>query len=166
MHRADDAAKANDGKGLHPTEDTMLPAPEADNRKPSDSNELRVLLVEDNLVNRKLAKKILEKLGCIVDTAENGAEGVRMQAATNYDAVFMDCQMPVMDGFEATERIRARGDDQKRVPIIAVTANVLPDDQIRCYQSGMDDIIAKPISPKDFVESLARWCGFRQPGFE
>ena len=140
----------------------MLPAPQhrpLDGRDPDDLTGLRVLLVEDNLVNRKLAKRILEKLGCLVDTAENGAEGVQMHAAGAYDAVFMDCQMPVMDGFEATQRIREQMVQAGRRPIIAVTANVLPDDRARCFASGMDDVIPKPVTPNDFAEALARWCG-------
>jgi CheY-like chemotaxis protein len=122
----------------------------------------RVLVVEDNAVNLRLARTILEKLGCRVDTAENGAEGVQMHADGRYDAVFMDCQMPVMDGFEATARIRA-ADPEQKLPIIAVTANVLPDDQERCYASGMDDIITKPLRPSDFSKALSRWCGYEKP---
>ncbi|HPF70064.1 MAG TPA: response regulator [Candidatus Krumholzibacteria bacterium] len=123
----------------------------------------RVLLVEDNPINMKLAKRLLERLGCRVDTAENGEEGVRMHQAGSYDAIFMDCQMPVMDGFEAARRIREAGGEGPRLPIIAVTANVLPDDQVRCFASGMDDIITKPLQPNVFAEALARWCGYRTP---
>jgi len=120
---------------------------------------LRVLLVEDNLVNSKLARRILERLGCRVDHAVDGSEGVRMQAEGRYDAVFMDCQMPVMDGYEATRRIRARTGPTGRLPIIAVTANTLPADRALCQEVGMDDFIAKPFTPKDFQDALARWCG-------
>ena len=141
----------------------MLPAPACNGHNPLDAKGLHVLLVEDNPVNLKLAQKILEKLGCRVDTAENGEIGVRMFAARNYDAVFMDCQMPVMDGFEATRRIRNQANGQPCPPIIAVTANVLPDDRTRCYQSGMDDMIDKPVHPNDFAEALARWCGYVRP---
>lgn len=143
----------------------MHPAPEIDPTRgqgPEDLTGLRVLLVEDNLVNRKVAKRILEKLGCLVDVAENGAEGVRMHATAAYDAVFMDCQMPVMDGYEATQRIRAQMRGDQHLPIIAVTANVLPDDRMRCMDSGMDDIISKPVHPNDFATALARWCGYAQ----
>lgn len=141
----------------------MLPAPDpnaAHPRDPADASAPWVLLVEDNPVNLKLAKRILEKLGCRVDVAENGAVGVRMCAANRYDAVFMDCQMPVMDGWEATRRIRNQATAEPRAPIIAVTANVLPDDRTRCFQSGMDDVIDKPVHPNDFSEALARWCGY------
>ncbi|MBE0566283.1 MAG: response regulator [Krumholzibacteria bacterium] len=144
----------------------MVPAPETTPTHARDRQELaglRVLLVEDNLVNRKLAKRILEKLGCCVDVAENGAEGVRMHESASYDAVFMDCQMPVMDGYEATTRIRAvraQAPADRHLPIIAVTANVLPGDRIRCMDSGMDDVIAKPVHANDFATALARWCGY------
>jgi len=125
--------------------------------------DLRVLIVEDNQVNGRLARRILEKLGCRVDLAQNGAEGVRMQATGHYDAVFMDCQMPVMDGYEATQRIRARGPRAAQPPIIAVTANTMPSDQARCYAVGMDDFIAKPFSHSDFLSALVRWCGLVVP---
>ena len=144
----------------------MLPAPDRHARhghNTMDTNALYVLLVEDNPVNLKLAKRILEKLGCRVDTAENGAVGVRMCAANRYDVVFMDCQMPVMDGWEATRRIRTQATAEPRAPIIAVTANVLPDDRRRCFQSGMDDVIDKPLRPNDFSDALARWCGHPRP---
>ena len=137
------------------TLDTPLPAAP----QTAPRSDLRVLLVEDNLVNGRLARKILEKLGCAVDLAVNGAEGVRMQAAGRYDAVFMDCQMPVMDGYEATRRIRARTGPTGRLPIIAVTANTLPADRALCQEVGMDDFIAKPFTPKDFHDALVRWCG-------
>ena len=144
----------------------MLPAPDRHSRHGHNSletNVLHVLLVEDNPVNLKLAKRILEKLGCRVDTAENGEVGVQMFAAHRYDAVFMDCQMPVMDGFEAARRIRDQIDGNPGPPIIAVTANVLPDDRVRCYQSGMDAVIDKPVHPNDFAEALTRWCGHVGP---
>ncbi len=144
----------------------MLPAPDRNapqGHNPLDAPVLWVLLVEDNPVNLKLAKRILEKLGCRVDTAENGAIGVRMFATNRYDAVFMDCQMPVMDGFEAARRIRDQVADDQRLPIIAVTANVLPDDRKRCFQSGMDDVIDKPVHPNDFADALTRWCGYAGP---
>jgi len=125
--------------------------------------DLRVLLVEDNHVNGRLARRILEKLGCRVDLAVNGADGVQMQAAGCYDVVFMDCQMPVMDGYEAARRICAQTPPDARPPIIAVTANTLPTDRARCFAVGMDDFIAKPFSPNDFMEALVRWCGLAAP---
>lgn len=104
----------------------------------------RVLVVEDNEINQRIVRRMLEFLGCEVDVAENGAVGLEMFNQSNYAIVFMDCQMPVMDGFEATTAIRS-GSRAKDVPIIAVTANVLPEDRRRCEEVGMDEFLAKPI---------------------
>ncbi len=118
-----------------------------------------VLLVEDNLVNRKLAVLILEKVGCLVDVAINGQEGVDLFRAGNYAAIFMDCQMPVLDGYAATRAIRelekASG---SHIPIIAVTANAMKGDREKCIECGMDDYIAKPLMPNDLHEAVSRWC--------
>jgi len=143
-----------------------MPTPSAlprDEARPAGCGELRVLIVEENEINARLARHILEKLGCAVDLAVNGAEGVRMQAQGRYDAVFMDCQMPVMDGFEAAQRIRAQTAPDAQPPIIAVTANVRPADRDRCLAAGMDDFIAKPFHPNDFLQALTRWCGSPSP---
>ncbi|MCA8973464.1 MAG: PAS domain-containing protein [Planctomycetes bacterium] len=107
---------------------------------------IRVLLVEDNAMNQLVARKMLESFGCRVDVAGNGREGVSMAADFDYDVIFMDCFMPEMDGYAATRAIRDGGSASGReVPIIAVTANVLPEDQQRCYQAGMNGFVAKPI---------------------
>ena len=121
--------------------------------------EISVLLVEDNLVNRKLAVLILEKIGCRVDAALNGEEGVEKFKAGNYVAIFMDCQMPVMDGYEATRAIRElEKADGSHIPIIAVTANAMKGDREKCLECGMDDYIAKPLLPNDLNEAVSRWC--------
>ncbi|MEE8321973.1 MAG: response regulator, partial [Gammaproteobacteria bacterium] len=119
---------------------------------------LRVLLVEDNIVNQKVAKKQLEKSGCRVDVAANGKEGVEMQRQFPYDIVFMDCQMPVMDGFEATETMREseKGSDKHQV-IIAMTANAMAGDREKCLQAGMDDYLTKPVKPQELSDSLEKW---------
>ena len=120
---------------------------------------LRVLLVEDNAVNRKLACAVLAKNGCEVTTAENGAEAVeRIRAAAEpFDLVLMDCQMPVMDGFAATAAIRNLQGDARRVPIVAMTALALSGDRERCYAAGMDDYLAKPFEIDDIARMLSRW---------
>lgn len=106
----------------------------------------RVLLVEDNTINQKVGKRMLENLGCTVDVASNGAEALTSWGAHHYDAVFMDCDMPVMNGFDATREIRRHeADTARRTPIVALTANALPSDRERCLASGMDDFIAKPV---------------------
>lgn len=128
-----------------------------------DSQDLpaRVLVVDDNRVNRKVLRKMLERLNWSVDEAENGREAVTRAENIAYAAVFMDCEMPVMDGFEATRRIRsAVGDD---MPVIAVTAYVTEKDRKRCFAAGMNDFLAKPLSPNNISESLNRWIGRCEP---
>ncbi len=121
--------------------------------------DISVLLVEDNFVNRKLAVLILEKVGCRVDVALNGEEGVDKFKSGNYVAIFMDCQMPVMDGYEATRAIRdLEKADGSHIPIIAVTANAMKGDREKCLECGMDDYIAKPLLPNDLHDAVSRWC--------
>jgi len=115
-----------------------------------------LLLVEDNAVNRELVLEILDNAGVSADVALNGAEALEMVGRADYDGVLMDCQMPVMDGFEATRKIRA--DKRFRdLPIIAMTANALTGDRGKCIESGMNDHIAKPINVDHFFSTLARW---------
>ena len=111
---------------------------------------LRVLVVEDNLVNQMIASKMLEKLGCQVDVAANGQEAVDMLEMLPYHVVFMDCQMPEMDGFEATLVIRRKEESSgEHVPIIAMTANAMASDRERCLEAGMDDYLSKPVQLAD-----------------
>ncbi|MDA7560108.1 response regulator, partial [bacterium] len=122
----------------------------------------RVLLVEDNAVNQKLAGKILERMGCSVDTATNGKEAVSMFADLSYNMIFMDCQMPEMDGYEATRKIRnietaGNSSNEKQVPIIAITANAMRGDREKCLEEGMDDYIAKPVDARQIGRALERW---------
>jgi sensor domain CHASE-containing protein/CheY-like chemotaxis protein len=123
----------------------------------------RVLLVEDDQVNRTIAAFLLQDLGHHVDLAEDGLQAVAMAAATRYDLILMDVQMPRMDGLEATRRIRAAGggDGEPHVPIIAITANAFDQDRQACLDAGMDDFVAKPIEPEALRERLRHWLQAR-----
>jgi PAS domain S-box-containing protein len=129
-------------------------------QEPSSVSGIDVLLVEDNLVNQKLARTWLNRWGIHCTVAENGAIALERLSERRFDLVLMDCQMPVMDGFEASARIRALDDpDMRAIPIIAMTANAMAGDRERCLAAGMDDYISKPISTtylKEAIERLAR----------
>jgi signal transduction histidine kinase/CheY-like chemotaxis protein len=117
----------------------------------------RILVVEDNVVNQRMAMMMLEKLGCRVDVAANGLEAVEMVERLKYDLVFMDCQMPEMDGYEATAEIRRREDASKHTLIIAMTAHTMQGDREKCLKAGMDDYIAKPIKKESLFEMMEKW---------
>jgi CheY-like chemotaxis protein len=119
---------------------------------------VHVLLVEDNLVNQKVAEIILERLGCKVDVARNGFEAIRKAEASHYDLVFMDCHMPEMDGYEATLEIREREGRSKHTPIVAITALAMESDRERCLEVGMDDCIVKPIKKEVVFEMIKKFC--------
>jgi signal transduction histidine kinase/DNA-binding response OmpR family regulator/HPt (histidine-containing phosphotransfer) domain-containing protein len=116
----------------------------------------RVLLVEDNELNREVATGLLQDARLVIDTAENGQVAVQMVAEHNYDLVLMDMQMPVMDGLAATRAIRLKPEFQS-LPIIAMTANVMESDRDRCNEAGMNDHLAKPIDPQALFAALLRW---------
>ncbi|HPV81852.1 MAG TPA: PAS domain S-box protein [Nitrospira sp.] len=123
----------------------------------------RLLLAEDNPVNQKVACKMLEKLGYRVDVASNGQEAVSAHERMRYPLIFMDCQMPEVDGFEATALIRKMEGKSAHTPIVAMTANAMQGDRERCLAAGMDDYVAKPIRPKDLQAMLDTWLGNRIP---
>jgi two-component system sensor histidine kinase/response regulator len=118
----------------------------------------RVLLVEDNAVNQRVAARMLEKLGCRVDLAGNGREGVAMARELPYDLVLMDCQMPEMDGYEATRALRAAPGPGPRLPIVAMTADAVTGAREHCLEAGMDDYTTKPISLESLRRVLDRWA--------
>jgi signal transduction histidine kinase len=129
---------------------------------PLGSSSARILVVEDNIVNQQVAVAMLTHLGCSVDVAADGQQAIEAQQRTTYDLIFMDCQMPLMDGFSATSAIRENEARQTengnaRVPIVAMTANALPDDRERCLAAGMDDYIAKPFRRQQLQDMLGRW---------
>ena len=120
---------------------------------------LNLLVVEDNRINQKVAQRILDRLGHSVILASSGQEALDTVFAQDFDIVLMDCQMPIMDGFEATRRIRAseRESGSPRIPIVALTANATQSDIDRCLEAGMDAHLAKPIDVDTLVETLTRW---------
>jgi two-component system sensor histidine kinase/response regulator len=113
-----------------------------------------LLLVEDNAVNQRLGMRLLEKLGYVVDVASDGQEAIDCCASQLYDLVLMDCQMPIMDGFEATVAIRA---SQNAVPIVAMTGNVSQSDREICLNVGMNDYVSKPINFSILNETIKKW---------
>jgi two-component system, sensor histidine kinase and response regulator len=119
-----------------------------------------VLVVEDNVTNQQVAVGILQSLGHRVDIAGNGEEAVVAVAKTRYDAVLMDCQMPVMNGYDAARAIRLSEGDLRRTPIIAMTAGAVVGDEEKCLNAGMDDYIAKPVQWEDLAGKLRQWVAF------
>jgi len=119
----------------------------------------KVLLVEDNPVNQIVASKILQQFGINCDKVDTGEKAVKRLQKKEYDLVFMDCQMPVMDGFEATRQIRLRekNQDTTHTTIVALTANAMPEDEKRCIDAGMDDYLAKPVRSAGVGDTLERW---------
>lgn len=126
----------------------------------ADSFSGHVLLVEDNIINQEVAQEILEFLGVKVTAVKNGEEGIREYAASQFDLIFMDCQMPVMDGYEASRKIReteSLSGEKQRIPIIALTAHTMEGDKERCLEAGMDDFLSKPFSQEQLASLLGRW---------
>ena len=136
-----------------------LEAPEQEEAVDSPLGKLRILLTEDNMTNQKVASLMLRKLGCTIEVANNGEQALTALADQDFDLVLMDCQMPVMDGFEATQRIRndRSGRFDPRIPIIAMTANAMQGDRETCLAAGMDDYIAKPIDITSLLATLKYW---------
>lgn len=117
----------------------------------------RVLVVEDNVINQRLAKRLIEKLGYQVDVAADGNEAVTALRGRSYDLILMDCQMPVMDGFEATRQIRRNAAVGSHIPIIAMTAKAMSGDREQCLTAGMDDYITKPVNFSELTSTIERW---------
>ncbi len=127
------------------------------------NSDIRVLLVEDSVISRKVAEKTLLRMGFEVDAVSNGVEAVATLQSRTYDIVLMDVQMPIMDGFEATQIIRDPDSPVRdhQVPIVALTAHAMKDDRERCLSAGMDDYISKPLQPRLLLEAIERQLGPR-----
>lgn len=154
-------SRLNRGSSFHvllplpPTEARPAPKPVLESPK---TLRLKVLLAEDTRVNQVVASNMLKKLGCTVSIAQNGREAITM--AKDHDVILMDCQMPEMDGLEATRRLRISG---LKIPIIALTANAIPEDKLACLAAGMNDFITKPITLKTLSDVLAKQCSLIPP---
>jgi two-component system, sensor histidine kinase and response regulator len=116
-----------------------------------------ILLVEDNKMNQLVGSKVLERLGYRFEIAEDGCGALAALASRNFDAVLMDCQMPEMDGYEATAEIRRLEGSERHTPIIAMTAAAMDGDRERCFEAGMDDYITKPVRAQAVGQVLSRW---------
>ena len=151
-----------DGATLHPPR-TATAQPEVEQSTIATIETRRILITEDNLVNQTVAKRMLLKGGCEVDVAGNGEVALRkVTNGGNYDLIFMDCQMPCMDGYEASRKIRnfeETAGASSRVPIIALTANAMQGDRKKCLDAGMDDYIAKPVKKEALFDMLRRHLG-------
>jgi CheY-like chemotaxis protein len=123
----------------------------------------RVLVVEDNSINRLIAAELLDRLGVQFEAAEDGAEALEKLEAASFDLVLMDCLMPRLDGYAATREWRAREQARGRapIPIVAVTANATADDRARCLASGMNDLVGKPIHLDGLAALIARYLATR-----
>ncbi|MDP6505961.1 MAG: response regulator, partial [Planctomycetota bacterium] len=124
--------------------------------------DMKVLIAEDNTVNLVVAENLLKMFGCKVETAANGLLALKALQQTTFDLVFMDCQMPEMDGYNATRRIRDLESDVRNIPIIAMTAHAMETDRQACLDAGMNDHITKPLTDKDFLRILQKFSN-RQP---
>ena len=130
------------------------PAPNVPEPTDQTAEKFHILIAEDNPVNQKVARRLLEKLGYLVEVADNGRQAVQKWATGTYDLILMDCQMPDMDGFEATRRIRSDEAGRSHIPIVAVTANAMIGDREKCLASGMDAFVPKPIRMEVLIDTM------------
>jgi CheY-like chemotaxis protein len=132
---------------LHPGDDHTTP--------PADSA-VPVLLAEDDPINQLVARHLLERFGCEVQVASNGRQAVELSRANKYHVIFMDCQMPDMDGYEATRAIRLQEGNTDHTPIVAITAHTMKGDREQCLAAGMDDYLSKPLKLDELDQVLRR----------
>ena len=133
------------------------PAPESPSAPPAAGTGRRILLAEDNIVNEKVACRTLQKLGFSVKVARNGQAAVDAWAAGGFDLILMDCQMPVLDGYQAAREIRSRESAGQRIPIVALTAHAMKDHDLECKDAGMDDCLTKPLDRERLKQCLYQY---------
>lgn len=117
---------------------------------------INVLVVEDHFINQELMKEMLQRLNCSVHTVENGKQALNTLDDHSYDVIFMDLQMPEMDGFDATREIRKR-EKEKKIPIIALTANAMQGEKAKCIEAGMNDYLSKPFEIQDIEKLINKY---------
>ena len=147
-------------EGLHSKKDDKRAGVEHEssiNSEFASKYPFNILLVEDNMINQKLAKKVMEKMGYEITIANNGLEALDYVKSGAYNLVLMDCQMPEMDGYEATGEIRKMSGNIRNIPVIAMTANAMEGDREKCLQAGMSDYISKPIKVQNLKDILIKW---------
>lgn len=122
-------------------------------------NDKKALVVDDYNINQELTMELMEMMGCTVDVASDGPEAITKYSKNQYDVIMMDVQMPDMDGYETTKRIREyeQNNNKSRTPIIAITANAMPGDKEKCLNAGMDDYISKPLRGATLQEKLIKY---------
>ncbi|MBN1297536.1 response regulator [bacterium] len=127
--------------------------------QPVDNTGNRILIVEDNAINQRVVTSILQKNNLQSDLVCNGAEALAAITEKQYDLILMDCQMPVLDGYEATRQIRIfeKQTGNRRTPVIALTAHAIKGDREKCLAAGMDDYLSKPFTPADLVSIVDKW---------
>ncbi len=142
-----------------PTSNAGLRASEAPIENPRQNGHLRILMAEDNSINQRVGKLILQRAGYNIDLVADGNEALEAHRSNPYDVILMDCQMPTMDGFEASRQIRRL--EQPQPAIIAVTANALVGERERCLNAGMDDYLSKPFQAEQLVAVVRKWVEAR-----
>ncbi len=149
---------ANSTSGPPPEPATI--ARESSTSAPVNEGPLRILMAEDNPINQRVGKLILQRAGFDIDLVGDGNEALEAHRANPYDLILMDCQMPTMDGFEASRQIRSL--DQPQPIIVAVTANALVGERERCLEAGMDDYLSKPFQAEQLVALVKKWVAARR----
>jgi len=144
------------GKSTKPSELSAAKTPAASTAIPL--SQLHVLLAEDDIISQKIAAHIFTELQCRCDIVTNGRQVLEKLDSGRYDIIFMDCQMPELDGWETTRLIRQRQGTDRHITIIALTANAMLEDQNKCREAGMNDFLTKPIHPEKMIAALTRHC--------